>query len=270
VFNLPLWAYGARQYFSMTEIGILNQLFDHVYVVTIARATERHRYLAQSLKGLDYELFMGADASQFSLEGLEASGLYSERQSIINHRYGKALTGGALGCSWSHRMVYEDILAKGFQRVLILEDDVVINQDALQQLPAAWMELPADWQLLFLDYSKNEKQPLFGFLKQSWYHAQRAFSSLTYSHTTIRNLYAKPFSKHWLHAGFHDYSDAYAVSGTGAAALLQLQTPIQWLADNLLAVAATSKKLYAFSIRPRLFSQTSQPGGSAQSLVQQG
>lgn len=252
----------------MNGIQLLNQLFDHIYVVSIARATDRHAAIAEALHGLDYELFMGADAAQFHLADLEKAGLYHEKQSIDNHRYGKALAGGALGCSWSHRMVYEDILAKGYNKVLVLEDDVRINPDALATLEIAFGELPADWALLFMDYDKNEKAPLLGGVKQAWYHIMRTFKHLSYSHATIRNMYARPYSQHWLHAGFHDFSDAYALTRPGAAQLLQMQTPIQWLADNLLAVAATEQKVKAYSIRPRLFYQTSQPGGSASSLVQ--
>ena len=58
-----------------TVFTLLNQFFDHVYVVTIARASHRHVALEQALKGLDYELFMGADATLFSKEEMVNSGL---------------------------------------------------------------------------------------------------------------------------------------------------------------------------------------------------
>ena len=116
-------------------------------------------------------------------------------------------------------------------------------------------ELPEQWELIYFDYSKNE---IPNSLKQSWYHIQKRLGKLTWSHTTIDNLYPKKTSEHLSTAGFHDFTSAYAITSVGAQKLLQLQTPIAYLADNLLATACTTKLINGFISKPKLFSQLSQ------------
>ena len=171
-----------------------------------------------------------------------------------------------LGCAMSHRMVYEDMLVKGYKNALVLEDDVRLDE-RVEHIARALTEIPDNWGLLYFDYSKHERKPLVGGLKQMAYHVQRFFGAISYSHKSINNLYAVPFSQHWLKAGYHDYTDAYAISRSGAATLLKLQTPLQWVADNLLAFASTNKLVEAFAIKEKLFFQTSQTFDKSSSLV---
>jgi glycosyl transferase family 25 len=74
----------------------------------------------------------------------------------------------------------------------------------------------------------------------------------------MRNLYPKLISNHLSVAGFHDYTDAYAITLPGAKKLLELQSPVSYVADNLLAIASASKKINAFISHPKLFQQLSQ------------
>ena len=50
----------------------------------------------------------------------------------------------------------------------------------------------------------------------------------------IKHLYAEPFSTHLKKAGYHEYTSAYAITLSAAQTLLKLQTPISFIADNLL------------------------------------
>ncbi|GEM_PF-3222042 len=69
--------------------------------------------------------------------------------------------------------------------------------------------------------------------------------------------------KHIFVAGFHDYTDAYAITLLEAKKLVELQSPVSYVADNLLAIASASKKLNAFISHPKLFQQLSQEQSSA-------
>ena len=119
--------------------------------------------------------------------------------------------------------------------------------------------MPADWELLYLDYSKNEKNDI---LKKNWYHLQKLGGGLKWDHNIINHLYPKRLSPHLSAAGFHDYTDAYAVTLNGAKKLFELQSPVSYVADNLLAIAAASGKVNALISRPKLFQQLSQGGST--------
>ncbi len=247
---------------ATTDFSLLNTYFSKVYVITLQRAAERHHRLREHLNGLNYTLLYGADNRAFSLHELAAQGIYSPQQASRRHRYGKEMSPGQVGCSWSHRMVYEEVVQQGYDKVLVLEDDVLPHPPGFAALAAALAELPPDWQLLYFDYLKNTRPPALGWLKQGVYHLQKLAGRLPWSHATIRHLYARPHNTHLRRAGFHEFTSAYAITQTAARQLLALQTPIQFIADNLLAHAATNQLLNAFIMEPKLFVQESQVPGS--------
>jgi glycosyl transferase family 25 len=107
-----------------------------------------------------------------------------------HHRFSKIMKHGEIACSWSHRMMYEDMIANGYNRVLIMEDDAVPNEKQLQQLPAILSEIPENCELLFWGWDKNGDRTGFTPLKQLIYHLQHSLGKLKWDHTMIKNLYA--------------------------------------------------------------------------------
>ena len=238
----------------MIDFSTFNDFFDHIYVITLSRAISRQGVIRQNLQGLNYEFFFGVDKQEHPISDMIRDGIYDEAKAIKNQRYNKTLTGGQICCAWSHKKVYEDVIKKGYQKVLILEDDVIASDDISSLFSSLLKELPQNWELLYLDYIKNETPNIF---KKYWYHIQKKTGALNLSHQTITNLYPKKTGKYIAVAGFHDYTSAYAITASAAVKLLQLQTPIAHVADNLLAYASTIKLINGFISIPKLFSQLS-------------
>lgn len=252
-----------------TFFNALHSFFDKIYVITLKRATDRQEHIRNELRGLRYDFFYGKDKQAFAVEELEAQGIYSEALARKHHRYGKPMPPGMIGCSWSHAEVYKTILREGHQRVLILEDDVVINPSAIGLWPQVVQDLPAGWELLYLGFAEKETAPPFAFVKKAVYHVQRFFGRLKYSHRTISNLYPKRLSPHLAKAGYHDCTHAYGLTASGAQKLLNLQTPVSFFPDNLLAHAATNEIVKAYIIRPKIINQQSQVGIGSASYINQ-
>lgn len=57
---------------------------------------------------------------------------------------------GELGCYCSHREVWNDILTKGYKKVLILEDDAIFSSQSPSILDLALKNIPEDYDILFL------------------------------------------------------------------------------------------------------------------------
>jgi glycosyl transferase, family 25 len=235
----------------------LNNFFDKIYVITLKRATERHEHVRKELNGLRYELFYGVDKQEFDIEDLKKQGIYNEELAIRHHRYTKPLVPGMIGCSWSHRNVYGNIIENGFKNALILEDDVVVDKEMISALPEVLQQLPKDWELVYFGYARHE-QPQTLALKKATYFIQRFFGKHKFSYRTIKNLYPRKISENIFEAGYHDQTHAYAVSLSGAQKLKKLQEPITYIADNLLAHAATNNIVKAYIVQPKFFHQLSQ------------
>jgi glycosyl transferase family 25 len=236
----------------------LENYFDKIYVITLSRATDRHQHIKEELKGLNYSLFWGQDKDEFEVSELEEQNIYNEALARKAHRWNKPMPPGMIGCSWSHKLIYEDVIKNNYKRVLILEDDIIIDKSNISTFPQMLKELPADWELLYLGYERNEEfKPAFYF-KQWMYHLQRTLGLTRFSHKTIRNMYAKKLSPHIYSSGYHDHTHAYAVTRSGAEKLNKLQEPIRFFPDNLLAYAATNELVKAYITRPKLINQLSQ------------
>jgi glycosyl transferase, family 25 len=241
----------------------LNNYYDKIYVLSVAAAASRRELFAQRFQGLAYEFFFGADKNKFTIEESIHNNIYSEELAVQRHRFSKAMKHGEIACAWSHRMMYEDMLANNYKRILIFEDDAVPDPERMKQIPAILNEIPDDLELLFWGWGKNGKPPVGAFIKKAVYHLQHRLGLLKWNHSVISNLYARPFSSQLKKAGFHDYTYAYAVTREGAEKLLQAQAPIQYIADNLLAHTATGGIVQGYITYPAVFLHDSLPDGSA-------
>ena len=252
--NSPLM----QEYFQL-----LNDYYDKIYVLSVEAAVTRRALFAERFKGLDYTFFFGADKNQFTVEEVQTKGLFNETFTRQHHRFSKTMKHGEIACSWSHRMMYEEMLAKNYTRVLIFEDDAVPDEKMLKCIPEILKETPPDCELLMWGWDKNGMNNLSTRFKKIIYHIQHSIKQLKWDHQVISNLYAKPFSPHLKKAGFHDFTYAYAINKSAARKLVQLQTPIQYIADNLLAYAATKEIVKSYIVYPQVFLHDSLPDGTA-------
>ena len=235
--------------------SFLEVFFDKILVVSVPRFTDRHERLKQSLAGLSYDFFWGADKHNLNYEQVKADGTYDEQQAKKLQRQGKALNMGEIACSLSHRNLYAAMVENNWKKVLILEDDVLPNIEYMDQLPAALQELPANWELVYLGYLKHEKVTNALKAKQVFYKILSSLGLMAWSYKMVSNLLPKPFSTHLKKAGFHDCTHAYAVTLQGAKKLLAAQTPVVYRADDLLSSTIMKGELNAFVTDPKFFDQ---------------
>lgn len=242
--------------FSQIMFEPLNNYFDKIYVITLQRATDRHLQLQQELQGLNYTLMYGVDKLNINKAELIQNKRYDAALAVQHHIMSKEMSPGEMGCAFSHRMVYEDVVKNGYKRVLILEDDVVIDRKKITLFDAIINELPPDWGLWYLGFDKNEQPPANTFFKKLFYHLLFATGIKNkFNHTIIGNLYPKPFSKYLQIAGFHNCTHAYAVTTDTAKILLEMQTPLSYIADHLLGYASSSQLVKALITQPKLINQ---------------
>jgi len=170
---------------------MLNQHYDRIYVVSVAAAEARRALFTERFKGLDYHFFFGADKNLFSIAEAEQKGIYNEKKAREHHRFDKDMKHGEIACSWSHRMIYEEMIRENYERILIFEDDAVPDPQAMRNIPAILQEMPPGCELLFWGWDKNGSAHGKWFKK--WiYHLQHKIGRLKWNDKMISNLYAQP------------------------------------------------------------------------------
>ena len=233
----------------------MHQYFDRILVVSVPRFAERHVKLKTNLEGLPFDFFWGADKLELNYDEAKTNGTYDEQHAKKLQRQHKALNPGEVACSLSHRMVYAEMVKNNWEKVLILEDDVLPIAENLAKLPAALDELPDNWELVYLGYLKHEKVTPSLKAKQFFYKILSALGLMAWSYKMVTNLLPKPFSRHLKKAGFHDCTHAYAITLAGAKKLLAAQTPVVYRADDLLSATIMKGELNAFVTGSKFFDQ---------------
>lgn len=236
-------------------IAFLEKYFDHIFVITLERATDRQAKVKERLEGLRYDFFYGVDKHELNWEKVNQEGIYDDKRARQLNRYSKGMILGHIACALSHRHLYQHILEKGYQRVLIFEDDAVPLFDRDGELQQSAEELPDNWEVIYFGYSKNEMATPALKRKQVFYSIICHLKLIKWSPRMISNLLPRPYSPHIQKAGFHDLTHSYAVTREACMKLISAQTPVVFNADPLLSHLIMNGELNAFITRKKFFTQ---------------
>lgn len=234
---------------------ILNDHFDKIYVITLARATERQKNVKRFFEGVDFDFFYGIDKMNLNMEDLINTKVYDPEKAKKLHRNNKEMFLGQIACSLSHRELYKEILQKGYKKVLIMEDDFVpaaVENNDIQNITA---ELPADWELVYWGYYLNEAVTFKMRVKKSFYYLLSLLRLIKWTPSQVLNIYPKEYSAHLKKAGLHNTTHAYALSQSALQKLITAQTPIVQCSDNVLSRLVLNGELKAFITIPKVFEQ---------------
>ena len=249
----------------------LNGWADRIFVVSLLRAVERRARVRERLAGLDFRFLDAVDKLDLDRERLRADGIYDESRTPRAFRHRADMPLGHVGCSLSHRKIYEQIVERGWRRVVILEDDAVPDAAALELLPAALGQLPEGWELCYLGYLGNVTVTPRARLKRAVYVALSPFGLVRWRPGEALRLLPRPFSANLRRAGRHLCTHAYAVTLEGARKLLAAQTPVAFNSDQLLACLVLRGRLDAYVAHPPFFDQETfagiAPAGEPRSYI---
>ena len=121
-------------------MSFLNGVVDRVYVINMDKDTERMKSFDKQMKaiGIWYTRVPAIVGSE-----VKHSNLLSEY--CLNY-----CTDGMKGCALSHRSIWNDMVASGYSRVAIFEDDAILSQNFQDELKRAWKQLPKNFDLFYL------------------------------------------------------------------------------------------------------------------------
>ena len=114
-------------------MNVLNEYFDKIYCINLDRRPDRWNECCLIFKKLNLEVerFSACDGQ------------------LVDTGYGKVYN-GELGGTITHTRLIKKIKNEGFEKVLILEDDVEFCETFEKDFKNTIKELPNDWDLFFL------------------------------------------------------------------------------------------------------------------------
>lgn len=143
------------------DLSILNKFFDKIFIITIEHefdkdkfipvdgllpsANKRKSRIESRMNGLNYDFFYGVDASNYNFKNT------TQIRNGVKYVLPQNLTVGQIGCSLSHANLYKLISESEWEKVLILEDDCVFNNEILN-FEKYFNQIPDDWGCVFLGW----------------------------------------------------------------------------------------------------------------------
>ncbi|XP_020821402.1 inactive glycosyltransferase 25 family member 3 isoform X2 [Phascolarctos cinereus] len=209
--------------------------FDEVFVISLARRPERRERMLSSLWEMEIagRVLEAVDGSALNSSTIKSLGV-DLLPGYYDPYSGRTLTKGEVGCFLSHYAIWEEMVTRGLERVVVFEDDVRFEASFRQRLERLMEEVSQEqlqWDLIYLGR------------KQVTWEEEPAVEGV----------------HHLVVANYSYWTLAYALSLSGARKLLQAQPLGRMLpVDEFLPIIEDYKKhffprdLRAFAVRPLL------------------
>lgn len=136
---------------SETEI-LVNNVFDNIYCLNLEERKDRwnrvlNQFLELNINVQRWNAISGNQISDDLLQDYNPNGINGEKASEI----GVVENKNAIGCLLSHIEIIKDAKLKGYKKILIFEDDVIIDKSINLKIKES---LKINWKLLYLGASQ--------------------------------------------------------------------------------------------------------------------
>lgn len=150
------------------EQNMFNRNFDHVYMVNLQH--QPCKRLAQSLTlqevGIDFEQVSAVDGNlgkpletfrEYKARPLGKLKKFPEfNNHELNRGHGYIESAGAVGYIYTYINILKDALAKGYRRIFIFEDDVLLGLDFNRKFNLFMSRIAEDWKVILLGASQYD------------------------------------------------------------------------------------------------------------------
>jgi len=139
---------------------MLHTYFDRIFVINLDNRTDKWEDMSRRLALLGIENIERFSAVQRPLSGFPQSFYTDMNLSRIKPEDVERYLANASGCKQSHLDILKKALREGDEKILILEDDCIFSDDAMEVFTAAWQELQGtDWRMLYLGGMHKKRTP---------------------------------------------------------------------------------------------------------------
>lgn len=155
-----------------------------IYVISLDRTPERFSFVKKQFdeQGIECERFKAIDGYELDFQNTETEKFLSaeEKKDFRNYswenkpaKYNVVLHGrslmqiivdktplslGEVGVACSHREIWKELIKNKYDKVMVFEDDVVLDEDFRSNLREYISDLPDDWDIAFLGVGRRNNK----------------------------------------------------------------------------------------------------------------
>lgn len=123
--------------------------YDQSYYINLDRRTDRLQHMQ-----LQLQRFGMASARIPAVDGKQVS--WKPEYGVLSNYWNT----GAFAYCLSYRVAIIDAMRNGYDKVLIMDDDCVLQDNLWEVLDKAWNDLPEEWHMLYLGANHGHPQPV--------------------------------------------------------------------------------------------------------------
>ena len=160
--------------------------FNEIFMVNLERRPDRYERMKYNFDqlGIDYKWVPAMDGRKITEELLAEAGIKMLPE-FSEPYHGRALTYGEIGCFLSHYRLWQQIVEKELDLVLIFEDDIKFEPyfiSKLEYLKSELFDLEGSWDLVFLGRKilHNSEEP--------WLEGSEQLVKVDYTYWTLSYL----------------------------------------------------------------------------------
>ncbi|KAM7543262.1 hypothetical protein Aperf_G00000013533 [Anoplocephala perfoliata] len=141
-----------ERFIEVPEPSLLG--FDQIYLINLERRPDRLRKMNYALReqGIKAKLIRATDGKELTPDVIRQWNI-TQLSGYADPYHKRALKFGEIGCFLSHYRIWQDMVEQGYERILILEDDLRFvpgfNRRLAATIKEADVALP-DWELLYV------------------------------------------------------------------------------------------------------------------------
>ncbi|KAF6022292.1 CERCAM [Bugula neritina] len=128
--------------------------FDEIYLINLERRPDRRIMMEQALAelGIEYKYFPAVDGRQLNETYLDQLGV-KQLEGYLDPYHKRPMKMGEIGCFLSHYFIWKEMEEKGYNRILIFEDDVRFRVNFIRYFYEMMAEADRHingWDLLYI------------------------------------------------------------------------------------------------------------------------
>lgn len=146
----------------------LNTYFDNIYCINLSKDFERWDNMQKLFNHFNIKVDKWVGTTDT---------LFKKYIQCIND---SSLKSTYMACANSHISIMEDALAKGYEKILIMEDDIVPDKSINERFDSFIKEVPQNWDLLYLSYIRTSDD------KSTWFSGGEEIEKQKISNNVVK------------------------------------------------------------------------------------
>ncbi|RUS76958.1 hypothetical protein EGW08_015278 [Elysia chlorotica] len=172
--------------------------FDEVYMINLKRRPARRFRMMKAFEylGIDAKIIDAVDGKELNDTFLEEKGI-KQLPGFADPYHGRAMKMGEIGCFLSHYQIWQEVVEKNYEKVVVFEDDVRFELFFRSKLASIMNEVEEnikDWDLIYLGrkrLQKDKERMVEGSSRLAWPHYSYWTISYLLSNRGARKLLAQ-------------------------------------------------------------------------------